>query len=163
MAPTRPDSIELVEYTQPLQNTSTSATANGRGLAFGPTATAHPSPSSNTDRFAPAANSTALALAGLGLELDEAAHEKNFDSAGESTQHRSSGGPFRFTRLRFWKEALKRRAEVALVSRTDNHTGTDTGTGTATPAKMKFSHSVQFNAVPDWSSNYIAYSNLKKL
>lgn len=28
---------------------------------------------------------------------------------------------------------------------------------------MKFSHSLQFNAVPDWSSNYIAYSNLKKL
>jgi len=27
---------------------------------------------------------------------------------------------------------------------------------------MKFSHSIQFNAVPDWSSNYIAYSNLKK-
>jgi len=29
--------------------------------------------------------------------------------------------------------------------------------------EMKFSHSIQFNAVPDWSSNYIAYSNLKKL
>ncbi|KAI9716745.1 MAG: low-affinity phosphate transporter [Chrysothrix sp. TS-e1954] len=29
--------------------------------------------------------------------------------------------------------------------------------------EMKFSHSVQFNAVPDWSSQYIAYSNLKKL
>ena len=28
---------------------------------------------------------------------------------------------------------------------------------------MKFSHSVQFNAVPDWSSYYIWYSNLKKL
>ncbi|KAI5820590.1 SPX domain-containing protein [Pyronema omphalodes] len=28
---------------------------------------------------------------------------------------------------------------------------------------MKFSHSIQFNAVPDWSSHYIAYSNLKKL
>ncbi|KAJ9605375.1 low-affinity phosphate transporter [Cladophialophora chaetospira] len=28
---------------------------------------------------------------------------------------------------------------------------------------MKYSHSLQFNAVPDWSSNYIAYSNLKKL
>ena len=28
---------------------------------------------------------------------------------------------------------------------------------------MKFSHSLQFNAVPDWSSHYIAYSNLKKL
>ena len=30
-------------------------------------------------------------------------------------------------------------------------------------AEMKFSHSIQFNAVPDWSSHYIAYSNLKKL
>ena len=28
---------------------------------------------------------------------------------------------------------------------------------------MKFSHSIQFNAVPDWSDHYIAYSNLKKL
>ena len=28
---------------------------------------------------------------------------------------------------------------------------------------MKFSHSIQFNAVPDWSSNYISYSNIKKL
>lgn len=28
---------------------------------------------------------------------------------------------------------------------------------------MKFSHSLRFNAVPDWSSHYIAYSNLKKL
>ncbi|KZF19878.1 SPX-domain-containing protein [Xylona heveae TC161] len=28
---------------------------------------------------------------------------------------------------------------------------------------MKFSHSIQFNAVPDWSNNYISYSNLKKL
>ncbi|KAK0794273.1 low-affinity phosphate transporter [Friedmanniomyces endolithicus] len=30
-------------------------------------------------------------------------------------------------------------------------------------ADMKFSHSIQFNAVPDWSSRYISYSNLKKL
>ncbi|KAI4118182.1 MAG: hypothetical protein LQ338_007447 [Usnochroma carphineum] len=29
--------------------------------------------------------------------------------------------------------------------------------------EMKFSHSIQFNAVPDWSSHYINYSNLKKL
>lgn len=29
--------------------------------------------------------------------------------------------------------------------------------------EMKFSHSIQFNAVPDWSSQYISYSNLKKL
>lgn len=28
---------------------------------------------------------------------------------------------------------------------------------------MKFSHSLQFNAVPEWSSKYIAYSTLKKL
>jgi phosphate transporter len=30
-------------------------------------------------------------------------------------------------------------------------------------AEMKFSHSLQFNAVPDWTNHYIAYSNLKKL
>lgn len=29
--------------------------------------------------------------------------------------------------------------------------------------KMKFSHSLQFNAVADWADKYIAYSNLKKL
>ncbi|KAF2745930.1 hypothetical protein M011DRAFT_495395 [Sporormia fimetaria CBS 119925] len=29
--------------------------------------------------------------------------------------------------------------------------------------EMKFSHSLQFNSVPDWSGHYIAYSNLKKL
>lgn len=28
---------------------------------------------------------------------------------------------------------------------------------------MKFSHSLQFNAVPEWSSKYISYSHLKKL
>ncbi|CCK69806.1 Pho91p KNAG_0D00540 [Huiozyma naganishii CBS 8797] len=28
---------------------------------------------------------------------------------------------------------------------------------------MKFSHSLQFNAVPEWQSKYIAYSHLKKL
>ncbi len=28
---------------------------------------------------------------------------------------------------------------------------------------MKFSHSLQFNAVPEWSVKYLAYSNLKKL
>ncbi|RHZ77664.1 hypothetical protein Glove_174g69 [Diversispora epigaea] len=28
---------------------------------------------------------------------------------------------------------------------------------------MKFSHSIQFNSVPDWSKHYIAYSNLKKI
>ncbi|KAK5988670.1 ABC transporter 1 [Cladobotryum mycophilum] len=32
-----------------------------------------------------------------------------------------------------------------------------------TQDEMKFSHSIQFNAVPDWSSHYLAYSNLKKL
>lgn len=29
--------------------------------------------------------------------------------------------------------------------------------------EMKFSHSIQFNAVPEWSGEYIAYSNLKKM
>lgn len=54
-------------------------------------------------------------------------------------------------RLRFWEEALRRRRpqrQHRLHGETD---------------RMKFSHSLQFNAVPDWSAFYIAYSNLKKL
>lgn len=61
----------------------------------------------------------------------------------------------RFTRLRFWAEALRRRAH--------NASRPQAAGDPETAAKMKFSHSIQFNAVPDWSSNYIAYSNLKKL
>lgn len=30
------------------------------------------------------------------------------------------------------------------------------------PHEMKFSHSLQFNSVPDWADKYVAYSNLKK-
>ena len=37
------------------------------------------------------------------------------------------------------------------------------GDGAGDDPDMKFSHSLQFNAVPDWSNQYIAYSNLKKL
>ena len=63
-------------------------------------------------------------------------------------------GP-RSTRLRFWAEALRRRAHRAKQAQGDGDL--------EKTAKMKFSHSIQFNAVPDWSSHYIAYSNLKKL
>ncbi|KAL4866890.1 hypothetical protein BDV12DRAFT_187090 [Aspergillus spectabilis] len=52
-------------------------------------------------------------------------------------------------RFRFWVEALHLRSTI-LKDRD-------------TTSKMKFSHSIQFNAVPDWSAYYIAYSNLKKL
>lgn len=37
------------------------------------------------------------------------------------------------------------------------------GEGEEEIADMKFSHSIQFNAVQEWSNYYIAYSNLKKL
>ncbi|KAN0071483.1 SPX domain containing protein [Elaphomyces granulatus] len=50
---------------------------------------------------------------------------------------------------RLWAEALKLRCRAA-----------QSGGG---GADMKFSHSIQFNAVPDWSAFYIAYDNLKKL
>lgn len=52
-------------------------------------------------------------------------------------------------RLRYWVEALR--------SRSAHPADRDAA------SKMKFSHSIQFNAVPDWSAYYIAYSNLKKL
>ncbi|PYH93891.1 plasma membrane phosphate transporter Pho87 [Aspergillus ellipticus CBS 707.79] len=50
-------------------------------------------------------------------------------------------------RIKYWIEALRRRSHR-------HGSGSD---------KMKFSHSIQFNAVPDWSAYYLAYSNLKKL
>lgn len=52
-------------------------------------------------------------------------------------------------RRKHWEEALRRRIQVARGERKE--------------LKMKFSHSLQFNAVPDWSAYYIGYSNLKKL
>jgi phosphate transporter len=51
--------------------------------------------------------------------------------------------------LKYWVEALHRRSRFPEDRETQS--------------KMKFSHSIQFNAVPEWSSYYIAYSNLKKL
>lgn len=52
-------------------------------------------------------------------------------------------------RKRYWEEAVRHRVQVARGERKE--------------AKMKFSHSLQFNSVPDWSAYYIGYSNLKKL
>lgn len=52
-------------------------------------------------------------------------------------------------RVKYWSEALRRQQQQ--------------NRGDGTELKMKFSHSLQFNAVPDWSAYYIAYSNLKKL
>ncbi|KAL4751238.1 hypothetical protein BDW72DRAFT_203208 [Aspergillus terricola var. indicus] len=68
------------------------------------------------------------------------------------SQQRPETGPFcsdKPVKVRYWVEALRRRSA--------NHTDREA------TSKMKFSHSIQFNAVPDWSAYYIAYSNLKKL
>lgn len=51
-----------------------------------------------------------------------------------------------------WAEALDKR-----------HRGREKSPIRYEPANMKFSHSLQFNSVPDWSAHYIAYDNLKKL
>ena len=54
-------------------------------------------------------------------------------------------------RVESWAEALRQRQRQR------------PGDKAGAKLKMKFSHSLQFNAVSDWSSYYIAYSNLKKL
>lgn len=54
-------------------------------------------------------------------------------------------------RVESWAEALRQRQR----QRPGDKAGAE--------LKMKFSHSLQFNAVSDWSAYYIAYSNLKKL
>jgi len=125
VAPSRSDSIELVEY---------NPTSNRTFANAWPARTE----SRSARHFTPSANSQSLA--GLHIDVEKAAQEKL-----------SPNRP-RVTRLRFWAEALRHRALNSSQGDVDSEA-----------AKMKFSHSVQFNAVPDWSSNYIAYSNLKKL
>lgn len=56
--------------------------------------------------------------------------------------------------VEYWSEALRQRQQQRQQQQ---------NRGDGTEPKMKFSHSLQFNAVPDWSAYYIAYSNLKKL
>ncbi|KAL4891652.1 SPX domain-containing protein [Aspergillus ambiguus] len=70
-------------------------------------------------------------------------------SAGLKPWTRTAAWSEKPVHLRFWVEALHRRSQRS--------------THRDVAAKMKFSHSIQFNAVPEWSSYYIAYSNLKKL
>lgn len=65
---------------------------------------------------------------------------------GDLQRHHLYSKPLR---LNSWVKALQNRARYLRDREPD--------------AKMKFSHSIQFNAVPEWSSYYIAYSNLKKL
>lgn len=57
---------------------------------------------------------------------------------------------FKRTKLKDHRAALRHRKRLVKLEKL------------AEAEEMKFSHSIQFNAVPDWSSNYIAYSNLKK-
>lgn len=79
-------------------------------------------------------------------EEEKATWEESRDNRPE--QGTSSGSGLRRRHI-LWAEALKR------WPRRENKNEDQ--------AKMKFSHSIQFNAVPDWSAHYIAYDNLKKL
>ncbi|KAJ5617911.1 hypothetical protein N7537_003025 [Penicillium hordei] len=112
--------------------------------------TSHPAP---TSASGPARSDRYQESAG---RLDPSANSQplaDLDTVGESQEKTLEFDRPQGSRLRFWAEALRRRAHYA------SHGSVDPDS----KAKMKFSHSVQFNAVPDWSSNYIAYSNLKKL
>lgn len=136
-SPSNRESFELVDFHP--GSPSPAATASESAAARAQRSADHAGP------FEPAANSHSLAGVGSGLGTE-----------GEKTaswEQRPRG--LRTTRLRFWAEALRRRAERPNRVRVDRDP--------EAPAKMKFSHSIQFNAVPDWSTNYIAYSNLKKL
>ncbi|KAG0153261.1 hypothetical protein PDIDSM_5111 [Penicillium digitatum] len=130
VAPTsHSDSIELVEYNPASHPAPTNAPGPARSDQY----------QTSPGRLDSPANSQPLA------ELHTGAGESQ-EKTLESVQPQGS-------RLRFWVEALRRRA----------HNASQGNGGPDSKAKMKFSHSIQFNAVPDWSSNYIAYSNLKKL
>lgn len=119
------------------------------------------------DESVPSAETTAAAAGGQGTREPRAIGrwsvdrrlqgswdelEGNLESANEKEK------TFRLPHLspdqvKYWSQALRQRQQQRQQQR--NRDGTE--------PKMKFSHSLQFNAVPDWSAYYIAYSNLKKL
>ncbi|KAJ6005414.1 hypothetical protein N7451_003358 [Penicillium sp. IBT 35674x] len=134
--PTSRESFELADY---------NVTHHSGDRVQDSASALHRSLQSTPPPFEPTPN--ARPLAGFGIRQD-AAWEKTPSSAKCPTGVRS-------TPLGFWSEALRSRAQKASQS--------NTALDPETADKMKFSHSIQFNAVPDWSSHYIAYSNLKKL
>lgn len=135
-SPSSRESFELADFNAAARSSGPSPTESAARAQQ--SASAAPS-------FEPAANSQSLAGLGSGSGAD-------WEKAASSEQRPRS---FRSTRLRFWAEALRRRAH--------RFSRAQAGRDPEPTAKMKFSHSIQFNAVPDWSANYIAYSNLKKL
>jgi phosphate transporter len=87
------------------------------------------------------------------LSPETGSHRQAQVQASEKSGQGHRGSTLKL-RLRFWVEALRRRQAKQ---------GSEKESAEERKAKMKFSHSIQFNAVPDWSAYYIAYSNLKKL
>jgi hypothetical protein len=74
--------------------------------------------------------------------------EEALEAPGDRRETRI-GGRGGSSRHLTWAEALKHRSRAEVKTQDQSN--------------MKFSHSIQFNAVPDWSGYYIAYDNLKKL
>lgn len=134
---TNNESFELYDFTEanytPGASTAEAAPARAQNLGV------------SRRPFHPSSNSQSLAGLPSGPYTDW--HKT------DSPENRPWGS--RSTRLRFWTEALKRRANPKNEAQVD--------LDPEAAAKMKFSHSIQFNAVPDWSTSYIAYSNLKKM
>lgn len=92
--------------------------------------------------------------------------EKEKNKRKRSSRGRSGSGFFS-DRLGLWIEAVRAYGQRSCGGKEkerekegDYQTEDD---GSSCCCKMKFAHSIQLNAVPEWSPYYIAYSNLKKL
>ncbi|EFQ99945.1 inorganic phosphate transporter PHO87 [Nannizzia gypsea CBS 118893] len=77
-------------------------------------------------------------------------------SAGSRTRRRESIGEEKEYKSNYFGEGGLRQQRYKLGPGSQARLATK-------EESMKFSHSIQFNSVPDWSDSYIAYSNLKKL
>lgn len=84
-------------------------------------------------------------------------HSQGFERDSESRERRLTEERIRIEvetqEVEYWKKREKKREEKKREKRRELDEAFE----------MKFSHSIQFNAVPDWSGEYIAYSNLKKM
>lgn len=82
----------------------------------------------------------------LSIESTESSRERRLTSSRIEVEVETQ-------ELGYWKKRQEKRAAKAQQKRKELDD----------VFEMKFSHSIQFNAVPEWSGEYIAYSNLKKM
>ncbi|PCH04667.1 Sodium/sulfate symporter [Penicillium occitanis (nom. inval.)] len=126
-----------------------------------------------TERVTPDTSSTTQRHTTTGINSGFVPHDDTASTHSGSQDHEETGllqllsegvNRARQPQNLNYKSYIGRRPHILWAKALDKrHRGLEKSPIRYDPANMKFSHSLQFNSVPDWSAYYIAYDNLKKL